>query len=264
MNNPYSILGVQENASDEEIKKAYRRLAKQHHPDRPDGNEEQFKRISEAYDAIKSGNVHQQQTYGPRGWNQPGPPPWPFSDEMFNEQFGVFTNRPKRNNDTRIQVSITLNELLTQATRSVNLKFHNGRSRQVVINIPRGVTHGTEVRYAKYGEDTIPNVPPGSLFVVFLVDTGNNYILEEYNLIHRLNINVKEAMLGTDKIIKTADNRNLKLNIKPGTQSKTRLRIPQGGLPRNNAPSGDMFVELNVVIPKLTPDDSEIKIKDLP
>ena len=70
-------------------------------------------------------------------------------------------------------------------------------------------------------------------------------------------------MIGTEKIITTLDGRSIKLKIQPGTQSKSRLRIPESGLPRNRLPNGDLYVEVNVNIPPLTQPDLDKPLKDL-
>ena len=70
-------------------------------------------------------------------------------------------------------------------------------------------------------------------------------------------------MFGTEKIVNTIEQRQLKVNIKPGTQSKTRLRIPESGLPRRNQPNANLYVEINVVVPALDEKDLEKKLKDV-
>ena len=106
MNDPHSVLGVSRTASDDEIKQAYRKLAKEHHPDRG-GDEDKFKAINEAYDYIK--NPPQE---------QPQPDPWANFDDMFSHHFGgqnPFTqhrqNQQPRNASIKVTVYITLEDL---------------------------------------------------------------------------------------------------------------------------------------------------------
>ena len=82
----------------------------------------------------------------------------------------------------------------------------------------------------------------------FTVDIDNNILTTE-------KIDLKTAMMGGDKILTTIEGKQIKLNIKSGTQSGTKLRIPECGLPRNNMPNGDMYIEIQVNIPKLEPKD---------
>ena len=256
MTNPYSVLGVSQTASDDEIKQAYRKLAKQHHPDRG-GDEEKFKAVNEAYDNIKNPQPKQPeypQGFGPDGFQGMG-----GFEDLFHQHF---KKRVLRNQDIRITYYIELEQLFTKSQHDLNVNTNNGGKRTISIHIPPGVTHGVEVRYAGYGENNKPG-PAGSLFVKFMIKSHSEYTIEEYDLVKRLNISIREAMTGTDKIITTPDGRSLKLNINPGTQSKTRLRIPESGLPNRNKPNGSLYVEINVEIPKLTIDDLEKPLKDI-
>ena len=257
MNDPYSVLGVSRTASEDEIKQAYRRLAKEYHPDKPGGNETKFKQINEAYDYIKNPPEE-----------EPEPSPWDGFEDMFAQQFGgrnpfdrQFHQPHAQNQDIRVTVYVTLEELFSSASKNIDVKYGNN-SKQVTLRIPRGVTDGTEVQYTGYGVDVYPG-RPGNLFVTYRVKKHESYTLEEYDLVKRLNIGIREAMIGTEIVITTLDGRNLKLNIKPGTQPRTRLRIPEGGLPKRNQPNGNLYVELHIRIPKLDQNDLEKPLKDL-
>jgi curved DNA-binding protein len=262
MNNPYSVLGVSPNANEDEIKKAYRRLAKEYHPDKPGGNETKFKQINEAYDTIKNGGPQQQQNPFSGGGPFPGGNPFDNFEHVFSQTFG-HRPPPPRNSDSRINIQLTVQELANRTSKSIDLKLRNGQIRNVTLTIPPGTTHKSEVRYAGYGETTVRGAPPGNLFVTYLVKPDRTWSVEEHNLVKRLNISIREAMLGTEKVIDMLDGRSLKLNIKPGTQSKTRLRIPEGGLSRSGRPNGDLYIEVNVKIPALTETDLQTKLEDL-
>lgn len=258
MNDPYSVLGVSRTASEDEIKKAYRKLAKEHHPDRG-GDENRFKAINEAYDYIKNPPEEPQAHHT----NDP----WRGFEDMFSHHFGgqnpFTTHRQQqpRNQDIRITVYVTLEDVISNASKNINVQYNN-TNKQVTISIPKGISDGTEVRYAGYGGDIHPG-QPGNLFVVFRFKKHPEFFVEEFDLIKKVNINIRDAMLGANTVIHTLDGRTLKLNINPGTQSKTRLRIPEGGLPRRNLPNGNLYIELNVQIPKLDPSDLEKPLKDV-
>jgi curved DNA-binding protein len=272
MTDPYKILGVNKNSSDKEIKTAYRKLAKEHHPDTGgDGNK--FAEISSAYDSIKDADARaklnsEQNPFNNQNFHQQRNPFDNF-DTMFEQHFGPYHNpfnnrRPHRqaNKNIKIQYHVDLKEVFNNELKNLNVQFGNGVYRTVSIRIPKGITHGAEVRYQGYGENIHPG-NPGDLFVTFLFKTNNDYIVEEFNLIKRLNISIREAMLGAEKVIETLDGRSLKLNIKPGTQSKTRLRIPESGLPRVNLPNGNLYIEINVQIPVITDTDLNRPLGDV-
>jgi DnaJ-class molecular chaperone len=127
----------------------------------------------------------------------------------------------------------------------------NGISKPVRIRIPPGVIQGERVRYAGMAPDG------NDLIANFKVSGHPDFSVDGDNLIKKLNINLKEAMLGTDKIINTLDNRSIKLHIKSGTQSGTKLRIPESGLPRKGKSNGDLLVDIRVKIPALVESDLE-------
>ena len=257
MTNPYSVLGVSQTASEDEIKQAYRKLAKQHHPDRG-GDEEKFKAVNEAYDNIKNPQPKQPeypQGFGPDGFQGMG-----GFEDLFRQHFN-FTQRTPRNADVLITYYITLEELISNANKDIEIR-HQGGTRTVSISVPAGIYDGVEVKYTGFGQDNLPG-PPGNLVVLYRIKKHPEFTVDEFNLVKRLNISIREAMLGTDKIITTLDNRSIKLTIKPGTQSRSRLRIPESGLPRRGKPNGNLYIEVLVNIPELTKEDLNKPLKDV-
>lgn len=264
MTDPYKILGVTPNSSDSEIKSAYRKLAKQHHPDHG-GDGELFAKINAAYDNIKNAQArssYQQEqdfsNYSNMRWKSEfGGTAFDFED-IFSQTF----NRTPRNQDVSITMYVSLEDIYNCAEKTVRYNLNNGKTKEVDIRIPKGITEDTKVRFANFGEDTKPG-PAGHLFVTFRIKTHADYIVEGYDLVKRLNISVKEAMFGTEKNIQTLDKRNLKLHIKSGTQCGTRLRIPESGLPQRDRPNGNLFIEVKVDIPSLSEDDLNKPISEL-
>ena len=253
MTNPYSVLGVSQTASEDEIKQAYRKLVKQHHPDRG-GDEEKFKTINEAYDNIKN-PPQQERSQGFHNQND-----MRGFEDLFKQHFG-FTQRQPRNQDIHITYHVTLEELISNTPKDIEVK-HNNEVRNLTITIPAGIYDGVEVKYTGFGQISQPGIP-GNLIVRYRLKRHPIFVVEEFNLTKQLNISIREAMLGTEKIITTLDNRSIKLKINPGTQSKTRLRIPECGLPRRGNSNGNLYVEILVDIPKLTEQDLNKLLKDV-
>ena len=265
MTDPYSILGVTPGASDPEIKSAYRKLVKEHHPD-TGGDGEKFAQINAAYDNIKSADVRSQfqnqnqHSRGPFDFRTPrhdgtGTPSF---EDLFAQHFG----RTPRNKDVSVTVYADLEDVYHGSSKTIGINLGNGNTRQIEISIPKGVTHDTKVRFAGFGDNTRPG-PAGNLFVTFKINAHSEYKVSEYDLTKVLNISILEAMTGTERTIHTLDDRNLKLHIKPGTQSGTRLRIPESGLAHQSNSNGNLYVEIHVNIPALTAEDLDKPLKDL-
>jgi curved DNA-binding protein len=253
MTDPYFVLGVDRTASEEDIKSAYRRLAKKYHPDRPDGNEEKFKRVSEAYESIKNQNNNTTYRQDPFG----GRSPFDF-DDLFAQHF----NNVQRNKHVETTVHVTIDEVIQCKKKDIVIYFSNGTTKSVTIDIPKGTTDNSRVRYRGYGE-TSKSGPAGDLLVNFILKKDKTYTVQGHDVLMSLEISLVEAMQGTDRIITTPDGKKLQLNIAAGTQPKTRLRIPEAGLPVNGAPNGNLYVEIKVRIPKISVFDLDRPIKDL-
>ena len=255
MNDPYSILGVSRGASDSEIKQAYRTKAKQHHPDKG-GDSKLFAEINNAYDQIKDASARQNfenSQFGPSNFQQSHSPfEMNFGtnfDDVFNQMFGDRVRRPHRQQHVNITYYVELEDVFNCVEKLVNITMPDGQSKPIKLKIPRGISDGSQVRYA--------GMAPGGqdLVVEFKLKPNREYQIDEYNLIKKIDISLYDAMLGADKIINTLDNRNIKLHIKAGTQSGTKLRIPESGLPRKNLPNADLLIEIKVKIPKLQETD---------
>ena len=261
MQSPYDTLGVSANASDAEIKKAYRKLAMEHHPDKG-GDNNKFSEINNAFDTIKdaeSREKHQQSQAGPSAFHQQHAHNNPFQDfnSVFDNMFGGFNHQhfrdPRRHQPREIHITYDadIEDVYNNKEINLNISMPNSTlNKPVTIRIPRGITNGVKVGYQGMG-------PNGMDLVVqfnfkrhpkFTVDIDNNILTTE-------KIDLKTAMMGGDKILTTIEGKQIKLNIKSGTQSGTKLRIPECGLPRNNMPNGDMYIEIQVSIPKLEPKD---------
>jgi DnaJ-class molecular chaperone len=266
----YSTLGVQRNASEDEIKKAYRKLAMKHHPDRG-GDEATFKKISEAYDVLSDpkkkevfdlGGDPNQQGGGPWGnsFNQ-GPFEFHFGggnpgmDDIFS-RFGFgggFGQRPMRKNRSlNINIDITLEEVLTGKDLNAEITVPGTNKKKMInIAIPAGIESGQQIRYEGMGDDHIKDLRPGDLIVNINVMPHHKFRREHNNIIVEETIDVWSAMLGSQLEIKTLDGKSLTINIPPGTQPNTVLSCRGEGLPviRTRA-RGNLLVNIKVEIPR--------------
>lgn len=259
----YSTLGLKRGATDEEIKKAYRKLAMQHHPDRG-GDQNKFKEISTAYDALSDpdkkrivdmgGDPNAQPGMG--GFNQ-GPFEFHFNtgnfDDLFgNFGFGGFGRQPMRKNKSlNINVEITLEDVLNGKDFTAEVSVPGGQSKVITIQIPPGIEHGQQIRYDGMGDNSIPNLRPGDLIVNVIIRPHINFKREGTTILLEKEISVWDAMLGSSVEIKTLDKKTLSINIPAGTQPETVMRIPGEGLPHmRTRHRGNMMLKLKVSIPK--------------
>ena len=261
MIDPYSTLGVGKNATDAEIKSAYRRLAKQWHPD-AGGDETKFANVSNAYNMIKDADSRQNfenEKFNPSNFQQSQSPfgqQFGNFEHIFSQMFGQNMQRPQPKPQTNLVFNVDVQDVFDGATKNINVSIGN-QSKPLSITIPKGIKSGDEVIYQ--------NMAPtgGDLVIKFVINEDPNCYTQGHNLIRTLSVGVVEAMIGTEKIITTLDKKQFKLHIKSGTQSGTKLRIPEGGLPRRNLPNGDLIMEVKVKIPKLNNNDLDKKLRDM-
>ena len=264
MNNPYDVLGVDAGSSDEEIKTAYRRLAKKHHPD-AGGDEKQFAEISNAYENIKDAdarfNHEQQQNPQPHMNTSAFNQNFGNFNDIFNSMFGQHSARGPFGGATRdidVTLHVEIKDVYDCATKKINVTRPNGMSKPVSVQIPRGINHGSRVQYN--------GMSPmgGDLYVRYMFKKSSTYTSDNNNNLHKKEtIPLKTAMFGGELVVNTLDDRSIKVTIHPGTQSGTKLRIPESGLPKRNMPNGDLLIEIKVIIPKLSIPDLYKTIQDV-
>jgi DnaJ-class molecular chaperone len=259
----YATLGIQRNASDAEIKKAYRSMAMKYHPDRG-GDEKKFKEISQAYEYLSDpqkkqiidlgGDPNAQQGAG--GFGQS---PFEFhfnsgnmNDIFGNFGFGGFGRQPqRRNRSLNVNVEITLEDVLNGKDFTAEVSIP-GKNKMINIQIPPGIEHGQQIRYEGMGDDSIPGLKPGDLLVNIVVREHGRYRREGTSLIIEREVNVWDAILGASIDIQTLDNKTLSIKLPPGTQPDTVLSCKGEGLPNmRTRQRGNMLIRIKVSIPKI-------------
>jgi len=267
----YSVLGVSKNASDAELKKAYKKASMQHHPDRG-GDESKFKEINEAYTALKDPQKRQMydqygttdpqpqfsQGFGPNGFEGMG-----GFEDIFR-QFGFNTQRQMKNDDITIAVEIELQDIYTGKEYVVNYRLASNRMETVNIRIPPGIRPNDTIRYNGMGQDNMPGVPRGALNVKVRVKANPDYQVSGIDLITTKDTNIFHLITGTQLELNTPKGSTLKLNVRPKTAPGTKMSIPGYGLPdRKTGRTGKIIIELKGIIPKDIPDELIEKIKEI-
>lgn len=277
----YKLLGVSKNASEDEIKKAYRKLAMKYHPDHAKDDksaEEKFKKISEAYAVLSDKEKRKQyDEFGSAGFHQKYSQEDIFRDfdlgdilREFGFGSGAFSGRSSgrhfsfggspfgaysgqqqvRGQDLVYELSLTLEEVITGTTKVISFR-HDRRSEKITVKIPKGMITGKKLRLAGKGEQSPYGGPSGDLYIQTKLADDPVYIAKEHDLYADRDIRLTEAVLGTRISIPTPEGRELSLKIPPGTRQGTKLRLPGHGLPHmQGKKKGDLYVSIHIDIPR--------------
>jgi curved DNA-binding protein len=278
MANAYETLGVPKGASESEIKRAYRKLAGQHHPDKG-GDTHKFQEIQSAYETLTD-PVRRQQHDNPSPFqhHQAGPNgshfefnfgggagPEDIFQQFFSQGFGGGHNpfqrqqQPRRNKDLRINLQVSLAETLNDIHKSVSVQTTKGERFTVDVNIPRGVGNGTTIKYSQMGDNFFDSLTRGDLYVIINIIADQRFELHGLNLVSNLEINSIEAMIGCDKIIQGIDGREYNIKIPKACQFGTKFGLQGQGLYQMNTDArGDLIVNVTIVTPTLTEEQLNI------
>lgn len=256
MNDPYSVLGLVPGASPDDIKVAFRRLAKQYHPDLNPNNPEaeaKFKELTAAYEALTN--------------PKPNPPPHReqggWEETIFDSPFGAFhfngnarqfeemlraqaamqrARMPNRNFTTTVGVS--LEQLFEGCEVDIQI---NASTSNFQIKIPKGISEYQRIRIQGGGGRENPNMPPGDLFVMIRQIPHPRFSRDGDDLICSVTINSLEAMVGTRLSVKGIDGQNLDVQIPSGIQYGEEVIVSGHGMPVYSQPTrGDLRLSVEI------------------
>jgi curved DNA-binding protein len=282
MKDYYKILGVERNASEEEIKKAFRKLAHAYHPDKSTGDEAKFKEVSEAYAVLSDKKKREQYDmggmggFGGQGFN---PNDFGFDFSNFSGGFGaqgfdagdlsdilssIFGGRRvRRGRDIAVDIELSFHESVFGAERKVVINSKLVKQKEVTINVPPGIDDGQMVRLSGMGEAMEGGVP-GDLYVKVHVRKHPYLRKEGYNLVMDLKVLLSEALLGGERAIATLDG-EVTMKVPAGTKHGTILRVKGKGVPyagsmsTGKAGRGDLYVRIIIDMPeKLTKEQKKL------
>ena len=291
----YETLGVPKTATEDEIRSAFRKLARKYHPDVAKDKkeaEEKFKQINEAYEVLSDPEKRKKYDQLGANWNQPGgfqpPPDWGaqgpgggfyrpggggdggvefefggtgFSDffEAFfgggrgHSAFGGFGHAPpeaQRGSDVEADIMVPLEEALNGATRTVSLRRAGSNKVETYqVKIPRGVREGQRIRLAGQGEAGGRGGKKGDLFLRVRLQRHPDFRVEVSDLVYEAKIFPWQAVLGMELRVPTLEG-DVRLKVPPGTRSGQRFRLRGRGLPSSSGTRGDLYVEVQIEVPK--------------
>ena len=278
----YETLGVTKTATSDEIRKAFRKLARQHHPDvskDKKGAEEKFKSINEAYEVLSDPEKRRKYDTLGADWERGGgfqPHPgghgagngggdFHFGGTGFSDFFeaffgggqrggfgqgGGFSQQPQRGQDVEADIMVTLEEALHGSKRKISFRRSEGSKTETYdIRVPAGVRQGQRIRLAGQGGAGGHGAGAGDLFLRVKFAQHPDFQVEDSDLLHELSLHPWQAVLGCEKYVPTLDG-HARLKIAPGTQNGQRLRLKKHGLMREDKTRGDLYVVIDVVLPK--------------
>lgn len=295
----YKVLGVARNATADEIKKAYRLLARKYHPDvsKEANAEEKFKEVAEAYEVLK--DAEKRAAYDQLGTYQPGqdfrpPPDWErhfgpghfhfsthgggadFSD-FFSELFGMGMGRGRpgggfamAGQDLEVQIAVSLEEALhgTEATLQLNATEAGEGGmltrvpKTIKVRIPKGVTDGHRLRVPGKGGKGVGGAPDGDLYLHIVLKPHPLFKPSGHDLYLEVPVAPWEAALGASVEVPTLEGR-ARIKIPSGARAGQKLRLTGKGLPRHGHGAGDLYVVVQVVSPDHPSDKEKALFEEL-
>ena len=286
----YKVLGVGQDASQDEIRKAYRKLAKRYHPDINKDDpaaKERFQEINEANEVL--GNPERRKKYDEYGEN------WRHADEyeaqrqryrstsggydfggfggygdfsgrnsnadgfsdFFEQLFGGgFGRREERGYDLQATLRLSLHEAAVTHKQTFTVNGENVR-----ITVPAGVSDGQKIKLKGYG-GRAGNGRSGDLYITFKIDDDPVFTRDGNNLHTTVAADIYTMMLGGELVVPTLDG-NVKVTVKEGTQPDSKLRLKGKGFPlyKEQGKAGDLIVTLKVHLPNINAEQKELLMK---
>lgn len=298
----YQTLGLSRSATQAEIQKAYRDLARKHHPDlNPDDKsaKEKFQKIQRAYEVLNDPEKRKMyDQFGPdfehiasgagASWRPGGGGEWPgggpgggasFEDFDFSQIFGgqpgggfadIFSQfagggprprrgaAPRRGADVRHEVEIPFQTAVNGGEARLSVRRPNGETETITVKIPAGIQDGKKIRLREQGEPGPRGGPAGDLIVTVRVHPHPFFERKGNNLEVRVPVTLAEAALGA-KIDLPTPKGTIALTVPPGSSSGRRLRVKGFGVAPAGEPPGDLFAEVQIVLPpRLDEQDKEL------
>lgn len=265
----YKILGVESSAKEEDIKKAYRKMARKYHPDVSPNNtlgEQKFKEINEANEVLSDPTKRKKYDEYGKNWknadlyeqqaqqNSTSQNPFNKKNKEYTDFFeSFFGNTETRNNPSRYkgqdyQTNLTFNIKDVYKSQQQTLEV-NGK--KIRLTIPAGVADGQEIKIKGYGGEGNNGAPKGDLNIRFTIINSSEFKRDGSNLYKTVSIDLYTALLGGSITIDTFDGK-VKLSIHPETQNNTKVKLKRKGFPvyKKENEYGDLYITYLIQLPQ--------------
>lgn len=288
----YKVLGVERTASPEEIARAYRRLARKHHPDvsKSADGEARFRQVCEANEVLKDPEKRARYDRYGQAWDAPQEGGWPRGWEVrygapadagdlggagfssfFEHLFGgrradpgaspwddLSARHHRGAADREATLQLSLEEALRGGPRTLTMRSAGGGERTLSVTIPAGILDGQKLRLAGQGEGT-QDGQPGDLYLVVRHRPHARFRLEGRDLHTRIDVSPPVAVLGGRARLQTLDGQVV-ARVPPGSSSGTRIRLKGQGFPAGDGGlRGDLYAEVRIAVPhRLTPEERSL------
>jgi DnaJ-class molecular chaperone len=293
----YKILGVKRDASQKEIQRAYRDLARKYHPDMNPNDKkakEKFQRVQQAYDVLSDAEKREMydrygssfQSAGAGGgprytYQQPGGGA-PFEEFDFSQLFGgrgsegfadIFRQfsagrgqtqgrraAPERGSDLQYELEIPFRQAITGGEAALQVRRPDGKTESITVKIPAGIDDGKKIRLRGQGEAGPRGGKPGDLLIIVRVAPHPHFRRRGNDLEVVVPVTLAEAALGAKIDVPTPQG-VITLTVPPGTSGGRRLRVKGRGVAPPKSAPGDLYAELRIVLPQEIDDESAQQIR---
>lgn len=291
----YDIMGLDRNATPEQIKKAYRKLARKYHPDvsKDPEAEAKFKEVAEAYETLH--DPEKRAAYDQLGRHRPGeefrpPPDWgqehggpgfSFDDIDLSDLFGAFSGGrhragpgrgqvPMPGQDYEVNAHISLEQAYCGTELDLDLSvpeydqsgFPHRTQRKIKARIPKGATDGQRLRLSGKGGKGINGGHDGNLYINIMLQPHSLFRVSGHDLFLDLPLAPWEAVLGATVQVPTLGGQ-VRLKVPPGTRAGQQLRVADRGLPKPHAGAGDLFAIVQIAVPTVVGEQERALYKAL-